>query len=177
MAALGLLRQLVNTHQNDTDNIKDIQALARKMLREQPPEGLFLCGVPLPVSMLSFAMRWADDGAKDIFEQLGFVAEEMTRQNHKWGAQRQQSPLEWLAILTEEVGEVAKEAVDGHFGSNSKARLGCARAMRSELIHVAAVAIQAAASIYVQTNKIDQNERTAIENIRLDGEEDASKEN
>ena len=72
------------------------------------------------------------------------VEEERTRQDAKWG-QQNHSPIEWIAILTEEVGEAAKEAVEMHFANafpehytNDAER--CAR-YRAELIQVAAVAV------------------------------------
>lgn len=78
------------------------------------------------------------------------IREERMRQNNKFGDQSH-NPIEWIAILTEEVGEAAKEAVDHHFkypvnkGDNppnifdQKMRL---RDYRKELIQVAAVAVQ-----------------------------------
>ncbi len=59
------------------------------------------------------------------------VIDERRRQDEKWGAQHH-GPDGWLAILTEEVGEVAKAILEGRgFG------------YRDELIQVAAVAVAA----------------------------------
>jgi NTP pyrophosphatase (non-canonical NTP hydrolase) len=45
---------------------------------------------------------------------LAEIREERRRQDAKWGEQNH-SPIEWCAILTEEVGEVSKEALELHF--------------------------------------------------------------
>lgn len=83
------------------------------------------------------------------------VKRERQRQNEKWGVQ-DHNPVEWVAILTEEVGEVAKEAVDFHFANgdinvNMKAGENLQRQRienyRKEMIQVAAVAIQAVESL------------------------------
>lgn len=42
------------------------------------------------------------------------IIHERQRQNAKFGEQNH-SPIEWIGILMEEVGEVAKEAIDYHF--------------------------------------------------------------
>lgn len=62
---------------------------------------------------------------------------ERYKQHEKWGPQNH-SPIEWLAILGEEVGEANKAALEKHFGYkgvNSYAEY------RKELVQVAAVAI------------------------------------
>lgn len=72
---------------------------------------------------------------------LNEVAAERLRQNEKWGEQNHH-PVEWLAILTEETGEVAKEVVELTFSNDEtevKTRL---QNYRMELIQVAAVAVQ-----------------------------------
>lgn len=45
---------------------------------------------------------------------LAHIARERDRQDAKWGPQNH-SPLEWMAILSEEVGEAAKEALEHHW--------------------------------------------------------------
>lgn len=76
---------------------------------------------------------------------------ERHRQNIKWGKQ-EHSLVEWMAILTEEVGEAAKEAVDYHFSnplpfeaglnpSPSTVQYRRLIAYRKELIQTAAVAV------------------------------------
>lgn len=84
---------------------------------------------------------------------LDEIKQERQRQNQKWGVQSH-NLVEWMAILTEEVGEASKEAVDYHFKNladggfagmiapneaTQKRRLG---RFRKELIQVAAVAVQ-----------------------------------
>jgi len=66
------------------------------------------------------------------------VLKEQERQTKKWGI-RDHEPLSWLAILVEEVGEVAEailiaQSVDGEEN-------GGLEEVREEAIHVAAVAI------------------------------------
>ena len=79
------------------------------------------------------------------------VKAERQRQNDKWGVQ-DRNAVEWIAILTEEVGEASKEAVDFYFANGDvdvnlpaghnlqEKRLND---FRKELIQVAAVAVQA----------------------------------
>lgn len=69
----------------------------------------------------------------EIFEE---IEQERFEQDVKWGEQNHK-PIEWCAILGEEVGEVNKEALEHHFkveGSNLSR-------YREELIQVAAVAV------------------------------------
>lgn len=94
---------------------------------------------------------------------LNDVLRERERQNNKWGVQNHNA-VEWIAILTEEVGEASKEAVDFHFANGDvdpalKAGLNLQRIRldnyRKELIQVAAVAIQAVESLDRQTGIFD----------------------
>lgn len=64
------------------------------------------------------------------------VARERNRQDDLWGVQ-DHAPGMFLAILTEEVGEVAKEVADGRVQPFD------ADAYREELVQVAAVAVAA----------------------------------
>ena len=87
-----------------------------------------------------------------IYQQ---IESERIRQNEKWGEQNHK-PIEWIGILTEEVGEVAKEAADYHFKNpylNGQGELQDVleddvvqtirlKDYRKELIQVAAVAVQ-----------------------------------
>ena len=85
------------------------------------------------------------------------VLEERKRQDDKW-KQQNHPPIEYCAILGEEVGEVNKSALEGHFGypykaigqdgytvrydpSTEEAKLAHYREYRKELIQVAAVAV------------------------------------
>ena len=74
---------------------------------------------------------------QNIFNEIN---KERIRQETKWGEQNH-SPIEWIAILTEEVGEVAKEAVDFHFNDNEEIDYYLLHKYREELIQVAAVAV------------------------------------
>ena len=62
---------------------------------------------------------------KTIYDE---VDEQLSLQQEKWG-QQDHLPYTWIAILTEEVGEVCQAALKGN-GTN----------YREELIHVIAVA-------------------------------------
>jgi NTP pyrophosphatase (non-canonical NTP hydrolase) len=64
---------------------------------------------------------------------LDMVSEERARQERKWGDQSAYSSLLWLAILTEELGEVAKAMLERT----------SAESLRRELTQVAAVAVAA----------------------------------
>ncbi|KKN66943.1 hypothetical protein LCGC14_0466230 [marine sediment metagenome] len=68
----------------------------------------------------------------DIFET---IQKERQRQEDKWGQQNHDN-YRWLAILTEEVGELSQSILHDEFGGRA------AGMTRTELIHVAAVAVQ-----------------------------------
>jgi NTP pyrophosphatase (non-canonical NTP hydrolase) len=63
------------------------------------------------------------------------LAKERQRQNEKWGEQNHDDEI-WLAILSEEIGEVSQALLHNKFGGRAKGTL------REELVHAAAVAIQ-----------------------------------
>lgn len=71
-----------------------------------------------------------------IFEE---IKRERLAQDAKWGEQNHK-PIEWVAILTEEVGEVSKEALENHFKKYYRDVDQLAN-YRKELIQVAAVAV------------------------------------
>lgn len=85
------------------------------------------------------------EGQKKVFNE---VLEERSRQDGKWGKDRTHHPLEWIAILGEEVGEVNKGALEAHFSGYEKT--GDYSNYREELIHVAAVAVAMAESFDLQ---------------------------
>ena len=64
------------------------------------------------------------------------ILRERRDQDDKWGEQNH-PPLHWLAILTEEVGELAKE-VNEHYWREQRDTL---TKLRAELVQVAAVAV------------------------------------
>lgn len=63
------------------------------------------------------------------------VLAERRRQDEKFGDQSGHTGVEWLAILAEEFGEVAKEAVEGHFAQRDNSNL------KVELVQTAAVCV------------------------------------
>ncbi|MCP4439623.1 MAG: hypothetical protein GY810_11830 [Aureispira sp.] len=67
---------------------------------------------------------------------LSQIQAERQRQLEKWGEQNH-SPIEWCAILGEEVGEVNKAALESHF-KHPNADI---EEYRKELVQVAAVAV------------------------------------
>jgi NTP pyrophosphatase (non-canonical NTP hydrolase) len=67
-----------------------------------------------------------------IFDE---ISNERERQDAKWGADRKLDDYLWLAILTEEVGETAKAALE------SDTVLATRSDLRKELVQVAAVAV------------------------------------
>lgn len=94
------------------------------------------------------------------------VKAERVRQNEKWGIQ-DHDPIQWIAILTEEVGEAAKEAVDYCFGNglpegcnidnisieDAKIQFKRITDYRAECIQIAAVAVQMVECIDRELNK------------------------
>ncbi len=86
----------------------------------------------------------------DTSKVLDEVAKERSRQDEKWGIQNH-LPIEYCAILGEEVGEVNKAALEAHFGyaynhGEFPAKTELSKSLhledyRKELIQVAAVAV------------------------------------
>lgn len=60
------------------------------------------------------------DGIIPTLDIINEIGEERDRQETKWGT-RHHSRIFWLAVLTEEVGEVARDILD-HFNAEEKAR-------------------------------------------------------
>lgn len=92
----------------------------------------------------------ADDGAAtpDVFMD---VAKEMDRQVRKWGVQRH-DPTLWITILLEEVGEVAKAALETwHQGKDDDPK---GEQYRTELVHVMAVAASAVRSLEMNNTTV-----------------------
>lgn len=91
------------------------------------------------------------------------VVKERKKQHAKWGEQNL-TPIEWIAILTEELGEASREAVDDHFDNPFMDSHGCsttkegqARRLsryREELVQLAAVSVQALESFDRQNPEI-----------------------
>ena len=72
---------------------------------------------------------------KDITGLLAAIVKERTRQDGLFGEQNH-DPFTWLSILMEEVGEVAKAALDADYNVDE-----LEGNYRDELVQVAAVAI------------------------------------
>ena len=71
---------------------------------------------------------------------LDEVYHERDHQNAKWGEQNHNDFI-WTAILGEEVGETAQQALWAHFDNDEPKGPGNANSVREELIQVAAVAV------------------------------------
>ncbi|MFA5526942.1 MAG: hypothetical protein WC992_08965 [Acholeplasmataceae bacterium] len=71
-------------------------------------------------------------------EVLRRVIQERIRQDSKWGFPQRNTPMEWVSILTEEVGEFATAMNDALLGKHADSNLTKAL---EEVIQVAAVAI------------------------------------
>jgi NTP pyrophosphatase (non-canonical NTP hydrolase) len=79
------------------------------------------------------------------------VALERIDQNRKWGLQRHDYG-KWLAILTEEVGEVAQAINRIHFPKDAKS--SDASNLYTELIQVAAVAVAIAEQVKEESERL-----------------------
>ncbi len=77
---------------------------------------------------------------------LAEIQAERNKQDEKWGIQNH-SPIEWCAILGEEVGEANKHALQAHFSTDESYRKAQWEAYRKELIQIAAVAVAMAESL------------------------------
>lgn len=60
---------------------------------------------------------------------LNLICEERKRQDTKWGENRMMSDLMWLTVLSEEIGEAARDILKG------------TSTLETEVLHVAAVAV------------------------------------
>jgi hypothetical protein len=74
------------------------------------------------------------------------VEDERRRQDVKWG-QQNHSPLEWLAVLVEEIAEAQKPANHLHWHPDTEQRLMALCDYREEMVQIAAVAAAAIESI------------------------------
>jgi NTP pyrophosphatase (non-canonical NTP hydrolase) len=81
---------------------------------------------------------------------FNLIQNEMDFQDKKWGAQKH-ADCTWLAILTEEVGEVAKECLENGFDNKPK------KDMLKELVQVAAVSVQWAIQLNKELEKCPTN--------------------
>jgi NTP pyrophosphatase (non-canonical NTP hydrolase) len=83
-----------------------------------------------PFGFYEMIERARHEREKPIYKSIEI---ERMAQNHKWGKQNH-TPLHWLGILMEEVGEVAKDVIEYK-------DLNCLIEVQKELIQVAAVAV------------------------------------
>lgn len=96
--------------------------------------------------------RWGDRVfsiaiAESQQKALADVVMERDRQDAERGEQNH-SPVEWLSVLTEEVGEAAEAANKWNWNAQGEPlRRNRAAMLRTELTHVAAVAIAAIESL------------------------------
>lgn len=84
--------------------------------------------------LLSASLDVPEQDARQISIVEEILLERM-RQDRKWGEQNH-SRIEWLGILSEEIGEAAKEVVDIHFSAS-----GDPTNLRYELVQCAAVIV------------------------------------
>lgn len=81
-------------------------------------------------------------------KMLKLVEAERLRQDAKWGENRQHSLPEWLAILSEEYGEVAHEVVELNWTRYTRDERELRLTdLRTELLQLAAVAVCIAESV------------------------------
>lgn len=78
----------------------------------------------------------ANDQRHYLPHAISRIEQERARQDEKWGIQNHE-PEVWLAILTEEVGEVAQEMLARRFVNPMKGNT----LLVNELVQVAAVAV------------------------------------
>lgn len=81
--------------------------------------------------------KWIDRGIEFIDTDYRKVAAEAHKQYKKWGIQNH-TPVMWLTILIEEVGELAKAIVDCEFHNRGKSDI------TKEAIQVTTIALKIA---------------------------------
>jgi len=86
-------------------------------------------------SVRQMTASWASGDHKNAMRVMREIQEERQRQDEKWGEQNHDDTW-WLAILMEEVGELAQAMLHSSFGGPH------AGTERIELTQVAAVAVQ-----------------------------------
>lgn len=86
-------------------------------------------------------------------EIIKSIIQERKNQDEKWGVQNH-TPIEWCAILMEEIGEMAKEAHEYHFKKYYK-DTGQLERYEKELYQCAAVCIS-------MLESLERNEKALI---------------
>ena len=98
---------------------------------------------------------------QQLSNQTKIIAEivvERQKQDEKWGEQNH-NPIEWSAILTEECGEVAKEALEYHFYTKkNKASSDSFVWKKEKLVKYRTELIQVAAVALAMLESLDRNE-------------------
>jgi len=97
---------------------------------------------------LAWLVRELPDPARPTMQVIAGVLAERARQDRKWGRQ-DHPPVYWIGILTEELGEAAREAIEiepmAERGERSPDE-SLVR-LRQELVQLAAVAVAAIEAI------------------------------
>lgn len=108
-----------------------------------------------------FRMKPTNTRAALILEVAHLVFEEMKRQDDKFGPARVQSHFKWNAILTEEVGEAAQEALalDSPTTRYYTEDIATLQRLETEIVQVAAVATQWAAAVREERLKLQLEQR------------------
>lgn len=92
--------------------------------------------------------------SKKMKRAIEDVVAERQRQQELWGDQTH-SMSQWLAILVEEVGEVAKEVNEYYSEEYTHERLQRLKNYRTELVQVAAVAVHMIEKVDEQTHPLE----------------------
>ena len=87
-------------------------------------------------------------------EVLEMVTEERIRQDAKWGFPQNNDTFEWISILGEEFGKLARATNDAYLGISST---GDISKINKYAIQVAAVALAIAEHLPVEEEKTDEN--------------------
>ena len=90
-------------------------------------------------------------------EIIDNIRNERVKQDEKWGVQNH-TPIEWCAILMEEVGEMAKEAHEYHFRGRYYKDTGQLERYEKELYQCAAVCLS-------MLESLERNEKN-VDNLR-----------
>lgn len=98
-------------------------------------------------------------------ELIDLIADEMIRQNLKFGDDRNQPPSDWMCILSEEVGEVSKEICEAGFRSDAMDL----DKYKDELVQVIAVAVQMIKNIpkYSPDYKAPNKKPAVLQELRV----------
>lgn len=139
----------------------DFCAAAREMSEGKSADGRTNIGV------LDFARKPEDEyllvrtseGDQELSQQVVDIMTERCVQNAKWGEQNH-APAIWLAILSEEVGEVAQEVLRAKFAKKPDIF-----DYRKEMVQVAAVAL---AAIECFDRDIVKGKQTVSDKIKAD---------